>query len=49
MKIVIPVQIMYSSDHARLAYLKGIEVLNINYTFLKSSLCCYLKYFMCVT
>lgn len=49
MKIVILVQITYSSDLARLAYLKGIEVLNTNSVFLKSRLCCYLKYFTCIT
>ena len=48
MGIVILVQITYSSDHATLAYLKSIEVLNINYIFLKSRLCCYLKYFRCI-
>lgn len=36
MKTVILVQITYSSDHTRLAYWKGIEILNINYMFLKS-------------
>lgn len=48
MEIVILVQIMYSSDHARLAYLKGIEVLNIDYIILKSRLCCYFKNFRCI-
>lgn len=48
MEIVILVQITYSCDPARSAYLKGIKVLDSNSVFLKSRLCCYLKYFRCI-
>lgn len=48
MKIVILLQITYSSDLASLAWLKDIKVLDSNSVFLKSRLCCYLKYFRCI-
>lgn len=48
MKTVILVQITYSCDLARFAYVKGIKVLDSNSMFLKSRLCCYLKHFRCI-